>query len=98
MSVALLSMESQKALGFNQKYLNLGSEDDQRSYRFGKTEFQSGHTSTSGRSRFRVCVCALVFVTNEDMNLYNDTGMTPVLQGEGNFSGHCPFPHFSKRL
>ncbi len=57
MSVALLSMESQKALGFNQKYLNLGSEDEQRSYRFGKTEFQNGHTSTSGRSRFRVCVC-----------------------------------------
>ncbi len=31
-SVALLSMEDQKALGFHQKYLNLCSEDEQRSY------------------------------------------------------------------
>ncbi len=34
MSVALLSM---KALGFHQKYLNLCSEDEQRSYGFGTT-------------------------------------------------------------
>ncbi len=33
-----------------------------------------------------VCVCVRVFVTNQDM--YNDTGMTQVLQGEGDFSGH----------
>ncbi len=26
---------------------------------------------------------ACVFVTNEDINVYNDTGMTQVLQGEG---------------
>ncbi len=25
-----------------------------------------------------VCVCACVFVTNENMNLYNDTGMTSI--------------------
>ncbi len=35
-----------------------------------------------------VCVCARVFVTNQDIDLYNDTGMTQVLQGEGDFSGH----------
>ncbi len=37
MSVVLLSMQGQKALRFNQKYLNLCSEDEQRSYRFGTT-------------------------------------------------------------
>ncbi len=36
-SVALLSMEGQKALGFHQKYLNLCSEDERRSYGFGTT-------------------------------------------------------------
>ncbi len=35
--VALLSMEGQKALRFHQNYLNLCSEDEQRSYRFGTT-------------------------------------------------------------
>ncbi len=35
-----------------------------------------------------VCVCVHVFVTNQDIDLYNDTGMTQVLQGEGDFSGH----------
>ncbi len=35
-----------------------------------------------------VCVCVCVFVTNQDIDLYNDTGMTQVLQGEGDFSGH----------
>ncbi len=33
------------------------------------------------------CVCACVpvcgYVVYEDINLYNDTGMTQVLQGEG---------------
>ncbi len=33
--VPLLSMEGQRALGFHQKYLNLHSEDERRSYRFG---------------------------------------------------------------
>ncbi len=37
MVVVLLSMEGQKALGFHLKYLNLCSEDEQRSYGFGKT-------------------------------------------------------------
>ncbi len=36
-AVALLSMESQRALGFHQKYLNLCSEDERRSSRFGTT-------------------------------------------------------------
>ncbi len=36
-TVALLSMEGQRALGFHQKYLNLCSEDEQRSYGFGMT-------------------------------------------------------------
>ncbi len=35
MVVPLLSMQGQKALGFHQKYLNLCSEDERRSYRFG---------------------------------------------------------------
>ncbi len=37
MSVALLSMQGQKALGFHQKYLNLCSEDEWKPYRFGTT-------------------------------------------------------------
>ncbi len=36
-SVVLLSMEGQRALRFHQKYLNLCSEDEQRSYRFETT-------------------------------------------------------------
>ncbi len=35
--ITLLSMQGQKALGFHQKYLNLYSEDEQRSYGFGTT-------------------------------------------------------------
>ncbi len=35
--VALLSTQGQKALGFHQKYLNLCSEDERRSYGFGTT-------------------------------------------------------------
>ncbi len=35
--VVLLSMEGQKALGFHQKYLNLCSEDERKSYEFGTT-------------------------------------------------------------
>ncbi len=54
----------------------------------------------------RVCLsvsntCALsvcVFVTNQDIDLYNDTGMTQVLQGEGDFSGHCPMSPLFKTL
>ncbi len=36
-SVVLLPMQGQKALGFHQDYLNLNFEDEQRSYRFGTT-------------------------------------------------------------
>ncbi len=36
-TVALLSMQGQRALRFHQKYLNLCSEDEQRSYGFGTT-------------------------------------------------------------
>ncbi len=35
--VHLLSMQGQKALRFHQKYLNLCSKDERRSYRFGTT-------------------------------------------------------------
>ncbi len=35
--VPIQSMESQKTLGFHQKYLNLSSEDEQRPYGFGMT-------------------------------------------------------------
>ncbi len=37
LSVVLLSMEGQRVLGFHQKYLNLCSEDERRSYGFGTT-------------------------------------------------------------
>ncbi len=36
-SVALLSMQGQKALGFHQKYFCLCSDDERRSYGFGTT-------------------------------------------------------------
>ncbi len=32
-----------------------------------------------------VCVCVCVYVVYEDTNLYNDMGMTQVLQGEGDY-------------
>ncbi len=35
-----------------------------------------------------VRVCALVFGTHEDTNLYNNMGMTQVLEGEGYLLGH----------
>ncbi len=35
--LSVLSIEGQKALGFHQKYLNLCSEDERTSYRFGTT-------------------------------------------------------------
>ncbi len=40
-----------------------------------------------------VCVCVRVhlFVTNEDIHLYNDTGMST-------YEDIAPCPHFSKRL
>ncbi len=37
MVVPLCSMQGPKALGINQKYLNLCSEDEQSSYGFGTT-------------------------------------------------------------
>ncbi len=36
-----------------------------------------------------------VFVTNQDIDLYNDTGMTQV---KVTFQDIDPCPHFSKRL
>ncbi len=33
--------------------------------------------------RVCVCVCGHVYVVYEDTNLYNDMGITQVLQGEG---------------
>ncbi len=37
-------------------------------------------------SRVCVCVCVCVYVVYEDTNLYNDMGMTQVLQGEADLS------------
>ncbi len=45
-----------------------------------------------------VSACVRVFVTNQDIDLYNDTGMTQVLQGEGDFSGHWPMSPLFKTL
>ncbi len=45
----------------------------------------------------RACVHACVHVY-EDTNLYNDMGMTWVLQREGDLWGHFQWPHNSKRL
>ncbi len=35
-----------------------------------------------------VCVCVCVCVTNQDIDLYNDTGMTRYYKVKGDFSGH----------
>ncbi len=45
-----------------------------------------------------VCVCVRVYVVYEDTNLYNDMGMTEVLQFEGVLWGHCLCPRNSKGL
>ncbi len=45
-----------------------------------------------------VCVCVCVYVVYEDTNLYNDMGMTQVLQGEGDLWGHFQCPHNLKHL
>ncbi len=47
-----------------------------------------------------VCECASVrvYVVYEDTNLYNDMGMTEVLQYEGGLWGHCLCPRNSKGL
>ncbi len=45
-----------------------------------------------------VCVCGHVYVVYEDTNLYNDMGMTQVLQGEGDLWGHFQCPHNLKCL
>ncbi len=50
------------------------------------------------RACVRVCVRAHVYVVYEDTHLYNDMGMTQVLQGEGDLSGHFQCPHNSKGL
>ncbi len=47
---------------------------------------------------YTVCVCVHVYVVYEDPNVYNDMGMTPVLQGEGGLWGHFQCPHNSKGL
>ncbi len=39
-----------------------------------------------------VCVCVRVYVVYEDTNLYNNMGMTEVLQFEGVLWGHCLCP------
>ncbi len=45
-----------------------------------------------------VCVCVLVFVVYGDTNLFNNMGMTEVLQYEGGLWGHCLCPRNSKGL
>ncbi len=45
-----------------------------------------------------VCVCVRVYVVYEDTNLYNNMGMTEVLQFEGVLWGHCQCPRNSKGL
>ncbi len=45
-----------------------------------------------------VCVCVRVYVVYEDTNLYNNMGMTEVLQFEGVLWGHCLCPRNSKGL
>ncbi len=37
----------------------------------------------------------MFYVVSEDTNLYNDMGMTLVLQGEGDLWGHFQCPHNS---
>ncbi len=45
-----------------------------------------------------VCLCVRVYVVYEDTNLYNNMGMTEVLQFEGGLWGHCLCPRNSKGL
>ncbi len=45
-----------------------------------------------------VCVCVRVYVVYEDTNLFNNMGMTEVLQFEGVLWGHCLCPRNSKGL
>ncbi len=45
-----------------------------------------------------VCVCVRVYVVYEDTNLFNNMGMTEVLQFEGGLWGHCLCPRNSKGL
>ncbi len=42
----------------------------------------------------RVCVCVCMFMWLEDTYVYNDMGITQVLQGDGDlFFGHFQCPH-----
>ncbi len=59
-SVALVSMQGQKALWFHQKYLNLCSEDEQRCYRFGMIWVINDRISISGWTiPLKHCLCHL---------------------------------------
>ncbi len=46
----------------------------------------------------QVCVCVRVYVVYEDINLFNNMGMTEVLQFGGGLWGHCLCPRNSKGL
>ncbi len=56
------------------------------------------HRASAARVCVCVCVCVRVYVVYEDTNLYNDMGMTEVLQFEGVLWGHCLCPRNSKGL
>ncbi len=43
-------------------------------------------------------MCVYVYVVYEDTNVYNDMGMTQVLQGEGDLWEQFQCPHNSKGL
>ncbi len=45
-----------------------------------------------------VCLCVRVYVVYEDTNLFNNMGMTELLQFEGGLWGHCLCPRNSKGL
>ncbi len=47
-------------------------------------------------ARARTRACVHVYVVYEDTHVYNDKGMSQVLQGEGDLWGQFQCPHNSK--
>ncbi len=89
-SVVLLSMKGQKALGFHKKYLNLCSEEKRRSYEFGMIWGQVindrifyfknqplGHKSSyCWRTHSFKTICPVLVWLLVDLLLYNDLTKT----------------------
>ncbi len=94
-SVTLLSMQGQKALGFHQIYLNSCSDDERMSYGFGTTWgwvindriFILGELSLKGEIHFAVILCLFMsfpmLLGREGWFILQDA--SPTLQGNVNW-------------